>query len=156
LNDAEKNPVCSFCENEVKEGDDFCPNCGSLFAGNVKCSEHQLKEAGGVCVICTEPYCEECGMFVDERIFLCAEHSEYETLEGMASVLEADDSSQLEIVKSDLEEEGLHPFIYSRKISSVHTSLVYEGQNIHGVQLMVPFQEVIRAEEILSDMGLIE
>ncbi|MFA7227549.1 MAG: DUF2007 domain-containing protein [Melioribacteraceae bacterium] len=156
LENREKDSVCSFCMVEVKDGDDFCPNCGSIFTEGVKCSEHPSEEADGVCVICTEPYCEKCGMLVDDRIFLCVGHSEYETIEGMASVLEADDSSQIEMIKSNLEEEGLHPFIFQRTVNSINTSLAYEGQSVRGLQLMVPFQEVLRAEELLREMGLLE
>jgi len=36
MNDNEEKPICSLCENEVKEDDDFCSNCGTLFIDNVK------------------------------------------------------------------------------------------------------------------------
>lgn len=152
--DGEK-PICSLCENEVERNDDFCPNCGTLFAEFVKCVEHTNKDAKGVCVICISPYCEECGMFVDDRIFLCNEHSEYETMEGVACVLSAEDSAQIELIKSNLEAEGLHPFSFPRKVSSVHSSFAYTGYGISDFPLMVPFQEVMQAEEILREMKLL-
>lgn len=89
---------CSHCNNIIKVGDDFCPDCGTLFADFVKCIDHADKEAKGVCVICGTPYCEECGLFVDDKIFLCSEHSEYETIEGMACVLDKSDSIHIGLI----------------------------------------------------------
>jgi hypothetical protein len=156
MTEDEENPICSFCENEIKQDDDYCPNCGTLFTEFVKCTEHADKDANGVCVICSTPYCAECGLFVDDRIFLCNNHSEHETIEGMACVLCADDSMQIELLKSNLEAEGLHPFIFSRKASSIHSSIAYTGNSSNDWSLMVPFQEVNRAEEILRDLELLE
>ncbi|MBA4406262.1 hypothetical protein C0389_03210 [bacterium] len=152
----EEKPICPLCESEIKRDDDFCPNCGTLFAEFVKCTEHSDKDAEGVCVICGSPYCEECGLFVDDRTFLCTEHSEYETIEGMACILSADDSMKIELIKSNLEAEGLHPFIFPRKASSIHSDIVYTGKSNNDWPLMVPFQEVIRAEAILHDLELLE
>ena len=154
MTEGEKKQICSFCESEVKNDDDFCPNCGTLFVEDVKCSVHEEIKAEGVCVICASSYCGECGLFVDDRIFLCNDHSEYETIEGMACVLYADDSMQIELIKSNLEAEGLHPFTFPRNISSIHSSIAYTGNNSNNWPLMVPFYEVNRAEEILRELEL--
>jgi hypothetical protein len=162
----EKKQICSFCESEIKADDDFCPNCGSLFIENVKCSEHPEEAAAGVCIICCEPYCADCGLFVHDKIFLCNYHSEYEIVEGMAKVLGNNDYTQIDFAKANLEAEGLHPFIFSRKThplfftgsdySAFGTSGGYDRQMIDELKVMVPVQEVIRAEEILRDLKLLE
>lgn len=151
-----ENLICSLCENEIQKDDDFCPNCGMLFTEFVKCDKHDRKEAVGVCVICSRPYCEECGLFVEEEVFLCKVHSGYETVEGLACVFFADDYMQLDLIKVNLEEEGLHPFSFPEKISSIHSAIAYTGNTSNNFPLMVPFQEVMRAEEILRDMELLE
>ena len=148
--------ICSLCENEIQKDDEFCPNCGMLFTEFVKCNLHSDKDAAGACVICSTPYCERCGLFVEGEIFLCNEHSEYETVQGMACVFSADDSMQIDLIKSNLAEEGLHPFSFPEKISSIHSALAYTGNTSNNFPLMVPFQEVMRAEEILREMELLE
>jgi hypothetical protein len=164
--DTEKIQICSNCNCEIKIDDDFCPSCGILFVENIKCCEHGEKNAEGVCVICCDPYCGECGLFVNDRIFLCNEHSDYEIVEGMVRVFGSSDSVQVEFAKANLQDEGLHPFIYSRKTSPMHLGGVdyslfrasgeYNGQIINEIKLMVPFQELIRAEEILQELKIID
>ena len=151
-----ENIVCSKCEGIIEKDDDFCPGCGTLLAEFVKCENHSGRDAKGVCVICAEPYCEECGIFVDDRIFLCAGHSEYDTLEGMAAVYSNGDTIQIGLAKANLEEKGLHPFVYLKKANTVGTSLIYNSYDINEYQLMVPFLEVLTAEEILRDLDLID
>ncbi|PKL83933.1 MAG: hypothetical protein CVV24_02565 [Ignavibacteriae bacterium HGW-Ignavibacteriae-3] len=158
----EEEPVCSFCESGVKNDDDFCPNCGSIFADNVKCSKHQDADAAGICVICCEGYCNECGFALYGRVFLCSAHSELDIFEGMARVYGNNDFTQIALVKSSLEGEGLHPFIFSRKANPLHfptsdysvfrPSGKFDGNMIDEIKVMVPFQEVIEAEKIVSDL----
>lgn len=156
---------CSHCRSIIKGDDDFCPDCGTLFSDEVKCSEHKNTKAEGVCVICCEPFCPECGIYVNE-IFLCNEHSEYEIYEGMARVYGSSDSTQIEYAKSCLEQNNLHPFIYSRKRTTLHlggtdyslfrASGEFDGHLINEIKLMIPFQELIRAEEILDELNILE
>ena len=164
-NNEEKKLVCSHCGSTIKEDDDFCPDCGTLLAEFVKCNEHKDKEAEGVCVICCNPFCAGCGIYVNE-IFLCNEHSEYEIYEGMARVYGSSDSTQIEYAKSCLEQNELHPFIYSRKRTTLHmggtdysmfnASGEFDGHLVNEIKLMIPFQELIRAEEILDELNILE
>ena len=32
---------CTHCSSKIKRDDDFCPDCGTLFGDEVKCSEHK-------------------------------------------------------------------------------------------------------------------
>lgn len=152
---------CPHCNSIIKKDDDFCPDCGTLFAEFVKCIEHKDKEAEGVCVICCNPFCAECGIYVNE-IFLCNEHSEYETAEGMACVLSSDDSMQMGFAKTSLETNELHPVIFSNGAHSIYQTGAYYGSGGNNgypnseIYLMVPFQEVIRAEEILDELNMLE
>lgn len=163
-NEAEKL-FCPHCNSTVKKDDDFCPDCGALFAEFVKCIEHSDKEAKGVCVICCKPYCQVCGIYINE-IFLCNEHSEYEIYEGMARVYGSSDSTQIEYAKSCLEQNNLHPFIFSRKRNNLYmngtdhsmlsASYELDGHLVNEIKLMIPFQELIRAEEILDELNILE
>lgn len=157
----EEKYFCSHCSCEVKNDDDFCVECGSLLTEKVKCSVHNEKEAAGVCVICCEPFCCECGIFIN-RIFLCDKHGEYEIYEGMARVFGSSDSLQIDYAKNCLEQEGLHPLVFSKKASPWHlggseyslfrASGEFDGHIVNELKLMLPFQEVMRAEGILSEL----
>jgi len=161
----EKELQCEHCTCKVKIDDDFCPDCGTLFIEDVKCSDHSDVKSEGVCVICCEPFCSECGMYVNE-IFLCNEHSEYEIYEGMVRVYGSSDSIQVDYAKSCLEQSELHPFIYSRKRTPLHlggsnytlfpSSGEFDYRHISEIKLMVPFQELIRSEEILNELNILE
>jgi hypothetical protein len=158
----EENYECSRCLSEIKAEDDFCPECGTLFIEDVKCVVHTNVEASGACVICCNAFCSECGFFVDDRIFLCNKHSQYEIYEGMARVYGCSDSAHIEHLKSCLEQSELHPIVFSKKASPIHlggsdyslfgASGDVNGHLINELKLMVPLQEVIEAEKILRHL----
>ena len=153
---------CSRCLREIKDDDDFCPNCGTLFIEDEKCILHHDADAKGACVICCKPYCAKCGFFVDDRIFLCNEHSYYEIYESMVRIYGCSDAAHMDYLKSCLEQSEFHPLIFSKKASPWHLggsdySLFsaagdYDGHIINEIKLMVPFQEVIDAEKLLRHL----
>lgn len=156
----EEKPICSLCESEIKRDDDFCSNCGTLFTEFVKCTEHLDKNAEGVCVICCEPFCEECGSFVDD-VFFCSEDSEYQCLEGRVNLFTTTEITQMDFIRESMEQGGLHPIILSErggyKSSRILSLISPDESSPYGLlALMVPFQEVIRAEAILHDLELLE
>jgi hypothetical protein len=154
---------CSNCELKVDEDSDFCPRCGALFVEGIRCTNHTSMDADYVCVICSEPFCKECGAIVS-GIFLCLQHDSYEIYEGMARVCGSSDVAQLNYIKGCLEQESLHPFIYSRKASPMHlggtdyslfrASGDFNGHIINEVKLLVPCSEVLAAEKIISELDL--
>jgi len=159
MKESESIFVCSNCDHEVQESDEFCPNCGSLFIDDVTCSNHPKTEAEGVCIICVMPYCKQCGSWVGGK-FLCAQHEDYEIYEGMARVYGVSDEALAQYAANELERAGLHPFIYSRKSSPLsiggssytlfRASGEFDGHIINELKVMVPCQEVIEAEKILA------
>ena len=163
-NESEKL-FCPHCNSIVKKDDDFCPDCGTLFTEFVKCIEHTDKEAEGVCVICCEPFCSECGIYVN-RVFFCTDHCEYKFSEGMVSLFSTNDAAKMEIIRYNIERSGLHTLIFSERASHYLSSilnfappkeanpsvLLSNNEQI----LMVPFQEVIRAEKILDELNILE
>ena len=129
----------------------------------MKCTNHPSTDADFVCVICSEPFCKKCGTTVS-GILLCVQHDFYENYEGMARIYDSSDVAQINYIKGCLEQESLHPFIYSRKASPMHlggsdyslfrASGDFDGHIINEVKLMVPCSEVISAEQIISELGL--
>ncbi len=152
---------CDFCGNESTDDSEFCGKCGNLFINDVQCINHTERDAAGVCTICLQAYCKKCGFRVN-NVFLCNEHSNYEIVEGMARVFGTPDEALVNYIKSCLENDGLHPFIYNRKATPMHLggsdhSLFRasgDSQNviINEIKLVVPCSEVLEAEKIIKEI----
>jgi len=153
--------LCDFCGTEISNDSEFCTKCGTIFIDNVDCFIHPDDDAKGVCTICHQAYCKKCGLRVN-GIFLCNQHSDYEIYEGMARVFGSSDEQQVNLFKSVLEENNLHPFIYQRKASPIslgggdytlfRASGDPRGQIINEIKLMVPCAEVLHAEKIIDEL----
>jgi predicted RNA-binding Zn-ribbon protein involved in translation (DUF1610 family) len=64
---------CSHCGAPATQEDQHCRRCGSLFSEELFCSNHPSVHAEGVCVICSKPFCKQCGK-ESNRIFHCDAH----------------------------------------------------------------------------------
>ncbi len=155
---------CSACKNQVDSEDEFCPDCGTLFEDGVNCSVHSDIEAEGVCIICCIPFCSQCGAVINKH-FLCGTHSDYEIYQGMARVYGDLDDTNVQYVKTCLEQAGIHPFIFCKVQPKGGSRLVYSlfeangdsgGHIVNEIKVMVPCQEVVSAEEILKELKIIE
>lgn len=155
--------ICTNCDIEATDDSDYCPRCGTLFLENVKCEIHPDVDAEGVCVICAKPFCNKCGHNVN-KVFLCNEHNGYEIYEGMARVFGTSDAVQVEYIKSCLDQESFHPFVYSRKSSPLHlggsdyslfrASGDFDGHIINEIKLLVPCGEVLEAEKLILEINI--
>jgi hypothetical protein len=153
--------LCANCSFKADDDSDYCPRCGTLFIENVKCETHPNDEAEGVCVICGKTFCSDCCHSVN-NIFLCNEHDSYEIYEGMAKVFGTSDEIQIHYVKSCLEENSFHPFIYSKKSTPMQLggndqSLIKisgsgDEKIINEIKLLVPCGEVLEAEKLISEI----
>ena len=153
---------CSYCENEISDDSDYCPRCGTLITENVKCKLHELVDAEGVCLICSQPYCSDCGDYL-KKVFLCNKHNSYEVFEGYVRIFGSSDHLQCEFVKSCLEQNSLHPVIFSNKFSQMYLGASYsmfktgEDSNAfiyHEIKILVPCSEVLEAEKIILELEL--
>jgi hypothetical protein len=155
------NIICSNCKRDIDADSDFCPTCGFILIKDVKCTNHTSTDADYVCVICSEPFCKKCGAIVS-GVFLCAHHDYYEVYEGMARVYGSSDFAQVNYIKDCLEQESLHPFIYSRKASPMllggtdYSLFRASGDfnTINEIKIMVPCAEVLSAEQIINKLNL--
>lgn len=152
--------TCTSCEFEIEDDSDYCPKCGTLFIEKVKCTIHPKEDSEGVCVICSKPFCDRCGHIVN-NVYLCNEHDGYEIYEGLARVFGTSDEVQIQYIKNYLEENDLHPFIYSKKASPMHLggsdySLFRASGDfkiINEIKLMVPCGEVLKAEKLITEIN---
>ena len=155
--------LCTNCSFKTDDDSDYCPRCGTLLIENVKCENHTKSEAEGVCVICGDPFCSDCCHPVN-NIFLCIEHDGYEIYEGMAKVFGTSDEIQIHYVKSCLEENSFHPFIYSKKTTPmqlggndqtlINLSGSGEEKIINELKLLVPCGEILEAEKLVSEINI--
>jgi hypothetical protein len=155
--------TCEICNNPVKDDDDYCPECGALFIEEVFCDNHNNISAEGVCIICSLPFCKECGTIINNH-FLCDHHSNYEIYEGMVRVFGSLNDVSVQYAKSCLEQDGLHPVLFCRHqplggqrfvFSLFEAEGDYLGNLVNEIKLMVPFQELIKAEDILKSVNII-
>ena len=154
----ESGYTCKQCGIDVKEQDTYCPNCGTIFAEHIVCSNHLSADAAGMCVICRKPFCKDCCVWV-EVCFVCNEHSEFEIYEGMAKVYETTDNVQSQFVTSCLEQGGFHPFLYSRRFNPgadianiTKMYRVFGKHTIAGLKVLVPFEEALNARDFVKEL----
>ena len=157
--------VCPHCGVEVRAHDEFCPDCGELFAESVVCHRHSAKLACGVCIVCCMPFCSTCGGRVQNR-FLCDEHDMLEIVEGMARVFGSSNAAEVDFAKTSLETASLHPFVFSRKASPIslgapeytlyRASGEYDGHIVNEFKLMIPCQEFQQAEKKLRELQFVK
>jgi len=82
----------------------------------------------------------------------------------MARVLGLSDVVTAQYASKCLEQEGLHPILYSRKASPLslggadytlfNAAGEYDGHIINEIKVMVPCQEVVEAERMLKRLDL--
>jgi len=159
MDESENNLLtCEACNNSVKEDDDFCPYCGSLFIDEIFCENHNDILADGVCIICYIPFCKKCGAKINNR-FLCNQHSNYEIYEGMAKVYGTLDNTSAQYAKTCLEQDGLHPVLFCRHSPYGGSGFAYSlfeaagdylGNAVTEIKVMVPCQEALKAKEVLK------
>ncbi|TAK51669.1 MAG: hypothetical protein EPO24_15685 [Bacteroidetes bacterium] len=147
---------CEECNETVNEKDTFCANCGAMFLENQFCALHDTP-VEGVCVICFKLCCRICGK-KENGIFLCNEHWLYEIYEGMARIWGSTDNVQAQFVVNLLEQAGFHPFLYSMRFNPgadiVSINKIYLNYGEHPIcelKVLVPFREVLKAEQVLKE-----
>lgn len=155
--------ICSFCKAELKIDDDFCPECGSLFIEGISCANHHKLEAAGVCVVCCEPFCAECGSFKNDLYFLCGEHSHYNIFEGRIPVYKNEDAGNVISIFDSLKTKGMHPIIFGLKdpyhrYSQIEYSNYFSPESFNfksgsEISIFVPSQEVLEAEKFIKELS---
>jgi hypothetical protein len=161
----ENQQECARCKNVVASDDQFCTHCGNLLIDFVFCNNHIEREAEGVCLICSVPFCKTCGAFLN-GIFLCDEHTSYEVIDGMVRIFGVIDTTSAEYAKTCLEQAGYHPIVFSRSSKERggspigYTFDTPEGDNgryfTNEVKVMVPMGEVMDAENVLRELKILQ
>ncbi len=161
MTEENENSVCSYCNHPVKNDYDFCPECGTLFLDELTCTNHKNTPAEGVCIICMEPFCKECGLFVNNIHFLCNEHCEYEVMEGKVCVLEEEDAGRAQRITDYLRSHGFSAFLFSKflplhpfaSMDLINNYSIRESDELReiGFKIFVNCQEAFNAEKYLEE-----
>jgi RNA polymerase subunit RPABC4/transcription elongation factor Spt4 len=103
----EKYVLCPGCMEEITPDSDFCPHCGILFssAAGQSCDTHPQHQASGICIICRNLVCSDCGKLVRNRTF-CLDHRKVEVQQDWARVFQSTDINESEIARAVLESTG--------------------------------------------------
>lgn len=136
---------CPRCDQEVDAEGPACPACGHLHNGTLDCKRHPDRTATGVCVICGDALCEECDS-ADEMHHACPDHSEIPVIEGWAQIYTTSDDMEADLIKENLQAEGVDAAVLSQKDRSFGVEL----GDLSPVRVLVPAYSYIEGTKLLA------
>jgi RNA polymerase subunit RPABC4/transcription elongation factor Spt4 len=139
-----ENRECPHCGQIVDAGEPACPACGHLNAPAV-CERHPDRAAAGQCVVCGSAGCDECAP-QDVPHYLCPDHREVEVIEGWAQVYTTTDDVEAQLIRGNLEAEGVDAEVLSQKDHMLTVDL----GDLSQIRLLVPAYQYGQAKTVLA------
>jgi hypothetical protein len=136
--------TCVNCEQQYETVEPACPACGHL-AEAASCAVHADRTARGACVVCGRAVCDECDRS-EEVHYVCPEHAEIPIIEGWAQVYTTSDDVEADLIKENLQADGLDAEVLSQK----DHMLTVDFGDLSPVRLLVPAFEYARARELIE------
>ena len=136
---------CPRCDQEIDAEGPACPACGHLHKGSLDCLRHPDRKATGICVVCSDPLCGECDV-ADAMHHACPEHGDVPVIEGWAQIYTTSDVMEAELIKENLQADGVDAAVLSQKDQSFGVDL---GE-LSPVRLLVPAYEYLDAVKHLA------
>jgi predicted RNA-binding Zn-ribbon protein involved in translation (DUF1610 family) len=136
---------CPRCEQEIDATSETCPACGHIVQGTLPCERHPDRTAAGVCVICGSPVCKECDNR-SSRHHACPAHASVGIIEGWAQVYSTSDEVEADLIKENLQSEGMDAAVLSQKDQSFSVDL----GDLSPVRILVPAYEYSQAMTLLT------
>ncbi|CAN5848743.1 hypothetical protein BH23GEM9_BH23GEM9_04740 [soil metagenome] len=137
--------TCAHCGQEVAAAEPACPACGHLHGESVACARHPDRQAEGICVVCGDAVCDTCNAG-DSVHHACPDHSAVPVIEGWAQVYTTSDTVEADLIKENLQSEGVDAAVLSQKDRSFNVDL---GE-LSPVRILVPAYEYINAMKVLA------
>jgi DNA-directed RNA polymerase subunit RPC12/RpoP len=137
---------CARCDQEIDAEGPACPACGHIHTGSLNCKRHPDRKAVGVCVICGDALCDECDSS-GEMHHACPDHSEIPVIEGWAQIYSTSDDVEAELIKENLQSEGVDAAVLSQKDRSFSVEL---GE-LSPVRVLVPAYDYLEATKLLGE-----
>ena len=138
--------ACPHCGETIAADSEACPACGHLHA-SAPCETHEDRTADGVCVICGRAVCEECNR-PQARHFVCEQHAEIPLISGWAQVYSAADDVDAELVRENLNAEGIESRVLSQRD---HYTFAVDIGELNQVRVLVPAFEYDVANDLLTE-----
>jgi hypothetical protein len=136
---------CPRCDQEVPAAEAACVACGHLHRDGTACARHADRRAHGVCVLCGVAVCDECDSGHSPH-FACPDHGAVPVVEGWAQVYSTSDTFEAELIKENLQAEGLDAAVLSQKDQSFSVEL----GDLSPVRILVPAYEYLDAARLLE------
>lgn len=137
---------CARCEVEFDATEAACPACGHIHHGTAQCVRHPERQAEGICVICGDPVCDRCDQARGTMHFACPEHARVPVFEGWAQIYTTSDNIEADLIKENLESEGVNAAVLSQKDRSFNVDL----GDLSPVRILVPAYEYEDAVRVLD------
>src|ERR1051325_9294519 len=135
---------CPHCGEQVAADADSCIACGHLHVEGT-CTLHPERKADGVCVMCGTALCEECNRGAG-TMFVCADHASVPVMDGWAQVYTTSDDLEAELIRDNLESEGIDAQVLSQKD---HFSFTVDIGARSPVRVLVPAFAYQDAQDLL-------
>jgi hypothetical protein len=137
---------CSRCDQQVPGTEAACLACGLLLRDDaVACARHPDRSARGVCVICNGAVCDDCDSGHSPH-FACPDHGAVPVVEGWAQVYTTSDTLEADLIRENLQSEGLDAAVLSQKDQSFAVDL----GDLSPVRILVPAYEYLDASRLLE------
>ncbi|HEX6133920.1 MAG TPA: zinc ribbon domain-containing protein [Longimicrobiales bacterium] len=137
---------CPNCDQEIDAEGPTCPACGHIHKGSLNCERHPDRTAVGVCVVCGDGVCSECDA-EDELHHACPDHSEIPVIEGWAQIYTTSDDVEADLIRDNLQSEGVDAAVLSQKDRSFNVDL---GE-LSPVRVLVPAYAYLDAMKVLGE-----
>lgn len=136
---------CPRCEQQIDAEGPACPACGHIHAGTLSCDRHPDRQADGVCVVCGRAVCSECDNDTDMH-HACPDHADVPVIEGWAQVYTTSDTVEADLIRENLQNEGVDAAVLSQK----DRSFAVELGDLSPVRVLVPAYEYMDALRVLG------
>ena len=137
--------TCKKCGEEIASDSEACPACGVLLV-SASCMIHPERAAEGGCVVCGADLCAECNKGGDAH-YLCDAHKDVQVVQGWAQVYTTSDELEAQLIRDNLEEEGVDSRVLSQKD---HFSLPVDMGDLSQVRVLVPAYSYEEAADLIE------
>lgn len=143
MNDTQK---CPHCGETIAADAEACPACGHLHVDE-QCDKHTDVTAQGLCVICGTALCAECNEGGGKH-FLCDAHCSIPVEQGWAQVYTTSDDMEAQLIRENLEAEGVDARVLSQKD---HSAFPVDMGDLSPVRVLVPAYDYEEASTLIAD-----
>jgi hypothetical protein len=136
---------CPNCEQEIAADAEACPACGHIHGDGIDCQRHPDRTAGAICVVCGDAVCDECDEGKSPH-HACPDHGAVSIIEGWAQIYTTSDSFEANLIRENLEAEGLDAAVLDQKDTSFNVDM----GDLSPVRILVPAFEYLNALSLLA------